>query len=195
MARYRGSRVKVIRRLGALPGFTTKFSNKVGNDNSKQLSQYGFHLQEKQKLRYNYGVTEHELIKYVKQARKRKGNTGNVLLQLLELRLDNILFRAGLVPTISAARQLISHGHVKVNNKKVTISGFNCSILDKIEIQKTKISSIFPNFINSLGNSASHLSINESANSVGITLTNEPNIYSLGFPVNILLVLEYYSGK
>ena len=195
MARYRGSRIKVISRLGTLPGFTTKFSNKLGNDNNKQLSQYGLHLQEKQKLRYNYGICEHELIKYVKKARKKKGNTGNVLLQLLEMRLDNIVFRAGLAPTVSAARQLISHGHIKVNNRKVTIPGFNCKISDKIEIKKLSAIDNNKDITVSSNENMSHLSIDQSSNIINLTVIDEPTVSSLGFPINILLVLEYYSGK
>jgi small subunit ribosomal protein S4 len=192
MARYRGSRIKVIRRLGTLPGFTTKFNKKLITDNNKQLSQYGIHLKEKQKLRYNYGICEHELIKYVRRAKKRKGNTGNVLLQLLEMRLDNILFRAGLVPTISTARQLIGHGHIKVNNKKVTIPGFNCKISDEIEIKK---SLVLDKVYDNISENSSHLSMNQSNKIMNITIINDPLVNSLGFSVNILLVLEYYSGK
>lgn len=195
MARYRGSRVKVIRRLGSLPGFTTKSDRRKTNENSgsRQLSQYGFHLQEKQKLRYNYGVTEHELIKYVKQARKKKGNTGTVLLELLEMRLDNIIFKAGLAPTVSAARQLISHGHVFVNNNKVTIPGFNCSVLQKIVVKKSSLKSNSDDFFSV--KSSSHLSIENNSSDISIMVTNSPNIQTLGFSINILLVLEYYSGK
>ncbi|YP_778593.1 30S ribosomal protein S4 (plastid) [Bigelowiella natans] len=194
MARYRGSRVKVIRRLGLLPGFTSKSSNKPQNNN-KQLSQYGFHLQEKQKLRYNYGISEHELIKYVKSARRKRGNSGDKLLQLLEMRLDTLLYRTGFVPTVASARQLISHGHINVNGKKVDIPGFNCSISDKIVINKEILKSL-----NDKNNSfstlnCSHLVLNELNNDLTITVTNLPDIQVLGYSINILLVLEYYSGK
>lgn len=192
MARYRGSRVKVIRRLGLLPGFTSKSSNKPQTSN-KQLSQYGFHLQEKQKLRYNYGVSEHELIKYVKSARRKKGNTGDKLLQLLEMRLDTLLYRTGLVPTVASARQLISHGHIKVNGKKVNIPGFNCSISDKIVINKEILNFLSNNSVSTLN--CSYLVLNELNNDLIITVTNLPDIQVLGYSINILLVLEYYSGK
>ena len=193
MARYRGSRVKVIRRLGPLPGFTTKENLRNSLDNSKQISQYGFHLQEKQKLRYHYGVSEHELIKYVKQSRKKKGNTGDVLLELLEMRLDNIIFKAGLVSTISAARQLVSHGHVLINGKKVTIPSFSCSLFDKILVCKSVVNSLF--FDDIRINKFSHISCENISNGINITIKNKPNIDILGFSINILLVLEYYSGK
>ncbi len=195
MARYRDSRVKIIRRLGKLPGFTTKFSNKLNNNvsNLRKLSQYGLHLREKQKLRYNYGVSEKELIKYVKKSRKKQGNASHTLLRLLEMRLDNIIYKSGLVPTISCARQLISHGHVLVNGHKVTISGFSCNILDRIQI-RTSLVKRFSNsdFIKPI---ASHIFIKEQENVFNIVISSFPNSNEIGFPVNVLLVLEYYSGK
>lgn len=191
MARYRGSRVKVIRRLGLLPGFTSKSTNRLKNDGNslKQLSQYGFHLQEKQKIRYNYGITEHELIQYIRKAKNKKGNTGEKLLELLEMRLDTIIYRSGLVPTIMNARQLISHGHVFVNNKKVTIPGFQCLILSQINIKKNSINDLLPD------NSCNYLSVDVSQKNFVITIKNLPDIQILGFSLNVLLVLEYYSGK
>lgn len=193
MARYRGSRIKVIRRLGILPGLTSKSTKRFINDGSsvRQLSQYGFHLQEKQKIRYNYGVSEHELVQYVKKAKNKKGNTGDKLLELLETRLDTILYRSGIVPTIINARQLISHGHVFVNNKKVTVPGLKCNLLDKISLNKNFITS---NNIadNSISN---HLVVDTTNDKVLITVNNFPDTKILGFSLNILLVLEYYSGK
>jgi small subunit ribosomal protein S4 len=193
MARYRGSRVKIVRRFGILPGFTTKLDSKKGNNfsNSRKLSQYGLHLHEKQKLRYNYGITEHQLLHYVKLARKRKGNTGNVLLEILEMRLDNIIYRSGLTPTISAARQLISHGHVFINKRKVTIPSYLCQISTKITINKSslpesKAYSNIPKYLLVNGNNSEQ---------IDIEIINTPNVQSLGFPINILLVLEYYSGR
>ena len=109
MSRYRGPRFKKIRRLGALPGLTSK-RPKAGSDlrnqsRSGKKSQYRIRLEEKQKLRFHYGLTERQLLKYVRIAGKAKGSTGQVLLQLLEMRLDNILFRLGMALTIPQARQ------------------------------------------------------------------------------------------
>lgn len=191
MARYRGSRVKVIRRLGMLPGLTSKSTKRFINDGSnvRQLSQYGFHLQEKQKIRYNYGISEHELVQYVKKAKNKKGNTGDKLLELLEMRLDTILYRAGIVSTIINARQLISHGHVFINNKKVTVPGLKCNLLDKISLNE--------NFVTSKNNidNSNHLVVDTMNDKVLITVNNFPDTKILGFSLNILLVLEYYSGK
>ncbi|AGY61420.1 30S ribosomal protein S4 (plastid) [Lotharella oceanica] len=192
MARYSGSRIKIIRRLGLLPGFTTKVMKKSSkSSNFKRLSQYGLHLQEKQKLRYNYGVSEHELIKYVQKSRKKKGDTGYILLQLLESRLDSMVYRAGIAPTIIAARQLINHGHIFVNGNKVTIPGFYCKIGTKISMRK----SILNTSLELNNNESQWFSIVDKNDEIFIVKTNEPNIQLLGFSINILLVLEYYSGK
>ena len=102
------------------------------------MSQYAIRLQEKQKLRFNYGLTESQLIKYVQIARKSKGATGEILLQLLEMRLDNVIFRLGITPTIASARQLISHGHIIVNGQKVNIPSYQCQIKDIISVSSKK---------------------------------------------------------
>ena len=197
MARYRGSRIKVIRRLGILPGFTSKSTTRVSNEygRSKSLSQYAHHLQEKQKLRYNYGVTEHELVKYVKKAKKKKGNTGYLLLQLLESRLDNLIYKSGLTPTINSARQLINHGHVFVNKKRVTIPGFHCPISTEISINKNSIKNLNSDLKQTLNQNLPYVSIVDNDSKLTIVLNNDPDIKFINFSINILLVLEYYSGK
>ena len=147
MARYRGPKLRIIRRLGELPGLTQKSCTRDfppgqhgpkkrggGNQKSKE-SQYAVRLKEKQKLRFNYGISERQLISYVREARRRKGSTGEILLQLLEMRLDNIVFRLGFAPTIAAARQLISHGHVVINQQRVTIPSYVCKLNDSISVQ------------------------------------------------------------
>merc|ERR1712178_625003 len=83
--------------------------------NQKKLTQYAIRLEEKQKLRFNYGLSEKQLMNYIKEAKRIKGATGNILLQLLEMRLDNVIFRLGLAPTIASARQVVGHKHITVN--------------------------------------------------------------------------------
>nr|QFS20163.1 ribosomal protein S4 [Hedyotis ovata] len=136
MSRYRGPRFKKIHRLGALPGLTNK-KTRTGNDLRNQTysgkkSQYRIRLEEKQKLRFHYGLTERQLVKYVRIAGKAKGSTGRVLLQLLEMRLDNILFRLGMASTIPAARQLVNHRHILVNGRIVDIPSYRCKPRDII---------------------------------------------------------------
>nr|YP_010265850.1 ribosomal protein S4 [Botrychium ternatum]UHY94419.1 ribosomal protein S4 [Botrychium ternatum] len=129
MSRYRGPRLKIIRRLGNSPGPTNKTpkSKKIGSDQpiSRKISQYCIRLEAKQRLRFNYGLTERQLLKHVRIARRARGSTGQVSLQSLEMRLDNILFRLGMSPTIPGARQLVNHGHILVNDRIVDIPSYH----------------------------------------------------------------------
>jgi|TARA_B110001450_G_scaffold67951_1_gene64142 small subunit ribosomal protein S4 len=143
MSRYRGPKIRIVRRLGELPGLTAKTTtretlpgqHKKVRGKQNNISSYSIRLQEKQKLRYNYGLTEKQLFSYVKEARRLKGSTGSVLIQLLEMRLDNIVYRLGIGNTIPASRQIVNHGHIYVNEKKVTIPSFQCSPNDVIEVR------------------------------------------------------------
>jgi len=148
MSRYRGPKIRIVRRLGELPGLTTKTTtretlpgqHKKIRGKQSNVSSYSIRLQEKQKLRYNYGLTEKQLLSYVKEARRLKGSTGSVLIQLLEMRLDNIVYRLGIGNTIPASRQIVNHGHIYINNKKVTIPSFQCSPNDTIEVRNKQTS-------------------------------------------------------
>ena len=135
MSRYRGPRLRITRRLGELPGLTRKVSarqNPPGQHGAlpKKPSQYSIRLQEKQKLRFNYGISEHQLIGLVKKARRQVGSTGERILQLLEMRLDTIIYRSGFAPTLRASRQLVSHGHVQVNARPVNIPSYQMKVGD-----------------------------------------------------------------
>ncbi len=192
MSRYRGPRLRIVRRLGELPGFTSKASRKQAppgqhGKTPKKLSQYGIRLQEKQKLRFNYGITESQLIRYVKESRKAKGSTGELLLQLLEMRLDNVVFRLGIAPTIAAARQLILHGHILLNNQKTTIPSYHCKPKDSIIVSQRK------QLINNLVEVPPHLSLNRDT-MTGSVLGNIDR-RSIGLQLNELLVVEFYSRK
>ena len=101
----------------------------------KKLSDYALHLREKQKIRYTYLVSEKQFARYYNEAARRKGVTGTILLQLLESRLDNIIFRAGFAVTRKQSRQVVSHGHVLVNGKKVNIPSYLVKPGDVISIR------------------------------------------------------------
>lgn len=130
MSRYTGPRIRILRRLGeVLPGLTWKQpknrQNRPGQHGAlprRKVSEYKVRLDEKQKVRFNYGVSEKQLRRYFRMAKKSPGNTGLRLLQLLESRLDNVLYRVGVAPTIRAARQLVNHGHVLVDGRRCSIS-------------------------------------------------------------------------
>nr|YP_009701074.1 ribosomal protein S4 [Parasitaxus usta]QEQ14279.1 ribosomal protein S4 [Parasitaxus usta] len=132
MSRYRGPRIKLIRRLKNLPGLTEY--RRVDREKEKK-SRYRIHLEEKQKLRFHYGLTDRQLLQYVRIARRAKGSTGQVLLQLLEMRLDNILFRLGMTLTIPGARQLVNHRHILVNGRMVDMPSYRCKPKDVITLK------------------------------------------------------------
>nr|AUW36720.1 ribosomal protein S4 [Leucobryum sp. Stech PA30]AUW36748.1 ribosomal protein S4 [Leucobryum sanctum] len=201
MSRYRGPRVKIIRRLGTLPGLTNKTSQLKSNSitqstSNKKISQYRIRLEEKQKLRFHYGITERQLLNYVRIARKAKGSTGQVLLQLLEMRLDNIIFRLGMAPTIPGARQLVNHRHILVNDYIVNIPSYRCKPQDFISIKnRQKSQSIVAKNIefSQKYKVPNHLTFDslEKKGLVNQILNHE----SIGLKINELLVVEYYSRQ
>ena len=132
MARYTGPRLRILRRIGTeLPGLTTKTAARRPNPPGQaaagkrqfKVSEYGQRLREKQKLRYHYGLTERGLLQFYAKAYRMPGDTGRNLLQLLESRLDNLVWRAGLTRTMPAARQLIGHGNVMMNGHRAKSPG------------------------------------------------------------------------
>ena len=195
MSRYTGPRLKIVRRLGELPGLTRKTAVSKKLNLKKKSSQYGIRLETKQKLRFHYGVTEKQLVRYVKRARSLKGSTGKILLKLLEMRLDNIIFRVGLAPTIPFARQIINHGHVLVNDKKMNIPSYQCQLNDKISIKTIEKVSSWTKKINNIkpeiASTPSHLNLNDKENS--ITILNNIQHEEVGLNLNELLIVEYYS--
>lgn len=125
----------LLRRLNIPPG-------QHGTSRFRKLTEYGKQLREKQKVKRTYGLTESQLKKYFTHAQTIKGNTAEILFATLESRLDNIVYRLGLAPTRAASRQLVTHGHLQVNGKKVTIPSYQVSSGDKIEFRKAKTATI-----------------------------------------------------
>ncbi len=143
MARYTGPKTKISRRFGvALFGPSKALERKnygPGMHGPKgarrKQSEYSVALAEKQKLRYQYGVLEKQFRRYFGIASTRRGVTGEILLQLLETRLDNVIYRLGFANSRNAARQMVSHGHVQVNGRKVDVSSFNVKAGDTITVK------------------------------------------------------------
>lgn len=132
MARYTGPKTKIARKFGeAIFGADKVLSKKNyppgqhGNGRKKKTSEYGIQLREKQKAKYTYGVLERQFRNLFEKASRTKGIKGEVLLQLLESRLDNVVFRLGIAPTRAAARQLVSHKHIVVDGKVVNIPSYS----------------------------------------------------------------------
>jgi small subunit ribosomal protein S4 len=205
MSRYIGPKIRIIRRLGELPGLTKKTTaRKYGpgqHGPSKltkkvTLSDYSLRLQEKQKLRYNYGVSETQLYKYFKEAQRLKGLTGTLILQLLEMRLENIVFRLGFASTIASARQFVTHSHVNVNGKSVNIPSFQCKPNDVISIKpRLNSKSLAKKNLESLVSSIlpTHLELDKEnlvGKVKGLIKREEVNLL-----INELLIVEFYSRK
>jgi len=142
MARYTGPRVRISRRFGVPIFGPTKYLERRnygpgvhGPKSRRKHTDYGLGLIEKQKLRYYYGLMERQFRGVYERALRKRGVTGETLLQLLETRLDNVVYRLGLANTRSAARQLVSHGHVLVNGRSVNIASYNVKAGDEIAIK------------------------------------------------------------
>jgi len=201
MSRYRGPRLRVVRRLGELPGLSRKSPRRAyppgqHGQARKKRSEYAVRLEEKQKLRFNYGLTERQLLRYVRKARRAAGSTGQVLLQLLEMRLDNTVFRMGMAPTIPGARQLVNHGHVTVNGRVVDIASYQCKPGEVIAIRNSDRSRKlleqnlqFPG----LAHLPSHLEFDKNKMEGKVNSVIEREWVAL--QVNELLVVEYYSRQ
>lgn len=136
-----GPRLKKVRRLGTpLPGLTRK-EPKQGNhpstaDRRRRKSDFRLRLEEKQKVRWHYGISEGQLRSAFARAAREPGATGENLLALLERRLDNVVFRLGLAPTVPAARQLVAHGHVRVNGKRVDRAGYRVAAGEEVTLSE-----------------------------------------------------------
>ena len=201
MSRYRGPRLRITRRLGELPGLSRKSARRAyppgqHGQNRKKRSEYAIRLEEKQKLKFNYGLTEKQLVRYIRKARRITGSTGQVLLQFLEMRLDNTVFRLGMAPTIPAARQLVNHGHVTVNGREVNIASYQCRPGDVIGVknkdnsrQLVETNLQYPG----LANLPSHLEFDKNTMVGKVNGVCEREWVALS--VNELLVVEYYSRK
>lgn len=205
MSRYKGPRLKIIRRLGTpLPGLMRTDPDlrrpyppgQHGPTKRKKLSDYALRLMEKQKLRFHYGVSERQLRRYVAKAFKGKGNSGVNLLQLLERRLDNVVFRAGFAPTIPAARQMTRHGHVTVNGRRVNIPSYQLrpgEVIGVREASKWKERAAEamkdPNNLSTPG----YLDVADGTPQA--TFKTVPEREDVPLDIEPQLIVEYYSGR
>src|SRR6476646_1688325 len=142
MARYTGPRVRISRRFGVPIFGPSKYLERRnygpgvhGPKSRRKTTEYGLGLLEKQKLRYYYGLMERQFRGVYEKALRRRGVTGEQMLQILETRLDNVVFHLGFANTRAAARQLVSHGHMKVNGRKVNIPSYALRVNDTIEVR------------------------------------------------------------
>jgi small subunit ribosomal protein S4 len=191
-----------MRALGTeLPGLSPKKIEKrpyppgQHGQGRKKLTEFALRLQEKQKLRLNYGVTEKQLRHLVEEAKTSKGATGHKLIELLERRLDNVVFRAGLARTIPGARQLVNHGHIQVNGKRVDIASYRVSKGEVISVrEKSKqIAAIAAGKTIADNFQTPWLEVNNEA--LTATVAALPDEGAILFPIRVQLVVEYYSQR
>lgn len=201
-----GPKYKIARRLGA-PVFektqTQKFAlsqaKKTGKRNAKHMSQvtdYGIQVKEKQKARFTYLLTEKQFSMYVKKAIDNKGtDKANFLFGLLESRLDNVVFRIGLAPTRSAARQMTSHGHIMVDGGRVTIPSYQTKIGNKISIRPGSLTKkLFADLDVKLNNLQVPEWIKFDNNKKEAEIIGIPNLAKAGDQLyDLTAVLEFYS--
>lgn len=199
MARYTGPKVRLSRRVGVAIAETPKHTNNeriktpagMHGYRGRRLRDYGIRLNEKQKVRYHYSVLEKQFRRYLAEAGRTPGNTGAVLMQLLERRLDNVIRRSGLVRTIWAARQMVAHGHVLLNGRKTDRPSCEVKVGDVITL-KPKAQKLAREAMESL---AGHevpgwLELNPAELAVRITAT--PTQDQIPFDVNPNLIVEFY---
>ena len=147
MARYTGPRVRISRRFG-IPIFgPTKYLERLnygpgvhGPKSRRKTTEYGEGLNEKQKLRYFYGLMEKQFRGVYEKALRRRGVTGEIMLQILETRLDNVVYQLGFGSTRAAARQMVNHGHILVNGRKAAIASFALKVNDVITVKNNNVS-------------------------------------------------------
>jgi small subunit ribosomal protein S4 len=200
MSRYTGPRDKLSRRFGELlsgmPSFeVAKRPYKAGQHGQRRSksSEYGVLLKEKQKLRFSYGnLLEKQFRRYYDKANRNKGPTGELLLQLLESRLDNLVYRLGFASTIFAARQLVSHGHILVNGYRVDIPSYKVQVGDLISLREK--SRKIPAVIESMKNWVDTLSyIKREKDSFVGEFVEVPAREDIPINVNERMVVEFYS--
>ena len=198
MARYTGPKVKLSRRVGAPIADNPKHTSKrqlvfpgMHGFRGRRLRAYGIRLNEKQKVKYHYSVLEKQFRRVLAEAGRRPGNTGDVLMQLLERRLDNVVRRSGLARTIWGARQLVVHGHVKINGKKVDRPSYSVKVGDTITVRE-KAQKLAKESMESLPGHeiADWLDFNPSELSVKVV--GMPTTDQIPFDCNPNLIVEFY---
>ncbi len=199
MARYKGPTNKLFRNYGVKDLSNRKLTSSMRQSASgqhgavrKKLSEYAIHLNEKQKIRHTYLVSEKQFAKYYTEAARRKGVTGTILLQLLESRVDNVLFRAGFGITRKQSRQIVNHGHVLVNGRKVDIPSYLVKPGDVITV-KTRSAQYLKNVIEMIDMACAPAWMTIDKEALKVTFDRIPEREELDPEIKEHLVIEYYS--
>lgn len=199
MARYTGPNNKLYRNKKVSDISNRKLTSSMRQSASgqhgavrKKLSEYALHLAEKQKIRFTYLVSEKQFAKYYNEAARRKGVTGTILLQLLESRLDNILYRAGFGITRKQSRQIVNHGHVLVNGKKTDIPSYIVKAGDVITV-KSKSAAFLKNVTELIDMACAPAWMTIDKEALKITFDRIPEREEFAPDFKEQLVIEYYS--
>jgi small subunit ribosomal protein S4 len=165
-----------------------------GMNMRRKVSDYGLQLREKQKMRRMYGVLERQFRGYYKKAARQKGVTGENLLRMLELRLDNLVYRLGLASSRTQARQLIRHRHIAVNGRTVTIASYNCRAGDKIEVrEKSRNVGVIVSSLEARDPSSLVSWLNVDKEKLSGSVLSAPSREEIPVPMNEQLIVELYS--
>ena len=199
MARYTGPTEKLFRNKKVKDLSNRKLTSSMRQTASgqhgavrKKPSEYAIHLAEKQKIRFTYLVSEKQFAKYYNEAARRKGVTGTILLQILESRLDNILFRAGFGITRKQSRQIVNHGHVLVNGKKVDIPSYLVKAGDVITV-KAKSNDYLKAVMSMIDLACAPAWVTVDKDALKVTFDRVPEREELDPEIKEQLVIEYYS--
>ena len=199
MARYTGPKNKLFRNWGVKDLSNRKLTSSMRQTASgqhgavrKKLSEYALHLNEKQKIRLTYLVSEKQFAKYYTEATRRKGVTGTILLQLLESRLDNIVFRTGFAVTRKQARQIVNHGHILVNGKRVDIPSYLVKAGDVITF-KAGSSDFIKTVLSSIDMAIAPAWMTVDKEALKVTFDRIPEREELDPELKEHLVIEFYS--
>ncbi|MEK7186536.1 MAG: 30S ribosomal protein S4 [Patescibacteria group bacterium] len=201
MARYTGPKHKLARRegLNILDKSSASLKRRLnippgqhGRKRHSRLSEFGLQLREKQKVKVTYGLLEKQFKILINSASRQKGDTGEILMSLLERRLDNVIYRLGYAKTRMMARQLVSHGHVLVNGKKVNIPSYSVKIDDVVSLSPQIKKSTNVSLLLETDEEKEILPFLKKKKEEG-TLLRYPKKDDLQIPFNLQLIIEYYS--
>ena len=196
MAIDRVPALKRCRALGIEPAVVglSKESKRQPRHDNKKMSEYGIQLREKQKAKFIYGVLEKPFRAYYDKAKKMPGITGENLLGLLERRLDNVVYRLGLAATRRQSRQLVSHGHILVNGKRLDIPSALVRVGDVISIKESsRANEFFKGLAESFDSLSTPAWLTVDAQNLGGTVTRFPNRDEIDVPIEEQMIIELYS--
>jgi small subunit ribosomal protein S4 len=203
MSRYTGPKSRVSRRLGVNLWGTAGENRALerrpyppgehGRSRRRNASEYLLQLQEKQKARFSYGLTERQFRNLYEEASKRKGVTGELMLQMLERRLDNVVYRAGLAATRPQARQFVNHGHFDVNGKRVNIPSYRVRVGDTVSLRAKSRDMVTVQWNKDVLDRQAPGWLETGDNGFAVTVRALPEREQIDVPVREQLIVELYS--